>query len=271
MKPGNWQQGLSEEEIQEKMRERIEEGQQDFRVFRLNYITSVFKCMTPDFEEMVDNKVKKISTPLKRSCEDCKATYSNKKRKCDLCQGKVTKVECVDEEEIAQPGQTIPKYMELGEILNGNSVIVKMLETFLLNPNSFVNLDKILDEIYELLIRSGLKEWVSLGMDGPPYTILRRIIEDKGYDWVALTSGLGHLNMNQLKTFFTVCSSVCFDVLGEEVLNFKTPKALKYFLSCKDTHKSWQSFELKSFFMVQLWSSLECTVMRMQIRCQLAF
>ena len=65
LKPGNWQQGLSEEEIQNKMRERIEEGQQDFRVFRLNYITSVFKCMTPDFEEMVDDKVKKISTPLK--------------------------------------------------------------------------------------------------------------------------------------------------------------------------------------------------------------
>ena len=79
-----------------------------------------------------------------------------------------------------------------------------------------------------------------MGADGLPYTLMRRIIEEKGYDWVALTSGLGHLNMNQLKTFFNVASSVCFDVC----LNFKTLKALSFFLSCKDTHKSWQAFEI---------------------------
>ena len=60
----------------------------------------------------------------------------------------------------------------------------------------------------------------SIGSDGPPYTLMRRLIKEHDFDWVALTSGLGHLNMNQLKTFFAVARHVCFNVLGQEVLNF---------------------------------------------------
>ena len=73
---------------------------------------------------------------------------------------------------------------------------------------------------------------------------IRKFVEENGYDWAALTSGLGHLNMNQLKTFFAVAEHICFDTLGKDVLNFKTPKAFDYFISCKDTHKSWESFEI---------------------------
>ena len=57
-------------------------------------------------------------------------------------------------------------------------------------------------ESFKILIENGKKKWISLGADGPLYTLMRRLIEEYGYDWVVLTSGLGHLNMNQLKTSF---------------------------------------------------------------------
>ena len=75
---------------------------------------------------------------------------------------------------------------------------------------------------------------------------MQRIIdEERGkYDWVVLVSGKGHLNMNQLKTFFKILDHVCGDVLGEEVLKFNTPKSYRYFFDCKDNHKAWQWLEI---------------------------
>ena len=37
---------------------------------------------------------------------------------------------------------------------------------------------------------------------------------------------------------------ICFNVLGSDVLNFKSPTAYKYFTEAKDNHKSWQAFEI---------------------------
>ena len=37
---------------------------------------------------------------------------------------------------------------------------------------------------------------------------------------------------------------ICFSVLGNDVLNFKSPTAYKYFTEAKDNHKSWQAFKI---------------------------
>ena len=115
------------------------------------------------------------------------------------------------------------------------------------NPNSKENLKAILQHLKTILIDNGDgRQWVFVGADGPPYTILRRIVmeEPAVYDWVILVSGKGHLNMNQLKTFFKVLDHVCGDILGNDVLQFNTPKSYKYFIDCKDNHKAWQAFEI---------------------------
>ena len=85
-----------------------------------------------------------------------------------------------------------------------------------------------------------------LGCDGLPYCLSSRIIErnPSKYDWVSIASGLGHLDMNQLKTLFKIVNEICLEPLGKEVLHFKSPKACKYFVDCKDNHKAWQSFEI---------------------------
>ena len=81
-----------------------------------------------------------------------------------------------------------------------------------------------------------IREWRYIGCDGPPYFLTSRLIENKPqkYDWVRLLIGLGHLNINQIKGYFKVMDKICFNVLGSDVLNFKSPTA----------YKSWQAFKI---------------------------
>ena len=37
---------------------------------------------------------------------------------------------------------------------------------------------------------------------------------------------------------------ICFQPLGTDVLNFKSDKAYKVFIGCKDNHKAWQTLEV---------------------------
>ena len=58
---------------------------------------------------------------------------------------------------------------------------------------------------------------------------------------------LGHLNMNQVKSFFQRLDKICLEPLGREVLNFKSNKAYDFFIHAKDNHKAWESFEIFLF------------------------
>ena len=88
-----------------------------------------------------------------------------------------------------------------------------------------------------------------LGCDGPPYCLSERLAEsdpDK-YDFAHIIPGLGHLHMNMMKTLFRIMDAVILEPLGREVLNFESPKAQKYFIDAKDTHKSWQTVQILLF------------------------
>ena len=50
------------------------------------------------------------------------------------------------------------------------------------NPNSYDNMKVVMHEIYEKSIKSEKKKWVSIGSDGMPYTLMRRLIKESGYD-----------------------------------------------------------------------------------------
>ena len=66
-----------------------------------------------------------------------------------------------------------------------------------------------------------------------------------------MLSGLGHLGMNEMKTFFKILDKILLEPLGKEVLHFESQKSYNFFLNCKDTHKAWQAFEIL----------LHCTIM----------
>ena len=93
-------------------------------------------------------------------------------------------------------------------------------EPILLNPNSCQNIDGVLQSFKPILQIGKEREWTLLGCDGRPYCLSSRIIErnPSKHDWVSIVSGLGHLNMNQLKTFFKIVSKICLEPLGKEIL-----------------------------------------------------
>ena len=116
----------------------------------------------------------------------------------------------------------------------------------LLNPNSYKNIVRIISLLKANLEIGRSHQWTVVGCDGPPYCLASCIIErdPTNYDWISLISGLGHLNVNQLKTFFKIVDKIFLEALGKEVLNFESPKAYDYFINCKDNHKTWQTFEI---------------------------
>ena len=59
-----------------------------------------------------------------------------------------------------------------------------------------------------------------------------------------MSNGLGHLYMNQIKSFFSVCKSIFLKELAQDVLHFQMPNTLNNFFRCSDTHKSYQALEV---------------------------
>ena len=101
----------------------------------------------------------------------------------------------------------------------------------------------IVDKLKEALSIRSEQQWCFIGCDGLPYVIANRLIDSDPVksQWIAMSNGLGHLYMNQIKTFFSVCKSIFLEELARDVLHFQTPNALNHFFRCSDTHKSYQA------------------------------
>ena len=93
------------------------------------------------------------------------------------------------------------------------------------------------------------REWVILGCDGPPLRMASIITqkEPQKCDWVYLVPGLAHLHMNPLKTILQIMDKIMLEPLGKKVLKFKSPKAYQFLVNAKDTHKTYQTFQILLF------------------------
>ena len=90
--------------------------------------------------------------------------------KCDDCGNIISKIKKADNSnESAASLKAMPKYFEIGEINAPNHVRISMGEPILVNPNSFKNLETILDQLHENIIENSEREWLFVGADGPPY------------------------------------------------------------------------------------------------------
>ena len=120
-----------------------------------------------------------------------------------------------------------------------------MAEPIFLNPHSYNNIKLILDQLKVMLDIGGKREWPFVGCDSPLYVKASRLIEsDVGkYDWVAMSSSLGHLYMNQQKMLLNIACNILLELLAKDNLNFESPNALDYFFKCADTHKTNQSLQ----------------------------
>lgn len=98
------------------------------------------------------------------------------------------------------------KYINLGEKSSSNTRQQSIGEPVLLNPNSYENIEHILESLKANLKIGTDRQWSYVGCDGPPYCLASRLAEkDKSkYEWLTLVPGLGHLNMNQMKSLLKV-------------------------------------------------------------------
>ena len=159
------------------MEKEIVEAQNNFREYRCNYLFSLFKFLSTS-SDMDDLMLKEISTlenpPSNRFCSNCNKNYFNRKQKCDDCGCSIVSKANLVEHSEPNPFSCkgIPKYFDVGELSIPNHAKISMDEPVLVNPNSFKNLETILEQF--------------VGANGPPYCLMRRLLEKKpfDYDWV---------------------------------------------------------------------------------------
>ena len=172
-----WMGNANEAEIQELMDETMQEGIADFRQYCLNYLCEIFKLMATshDMENKIEEEVIKLNSPGSRFCQNpsCKQHYESLKRKCDQCKSKVVKE--IEDTEIPNVdiGSNLSKYFQVRESLIPNRVDITMGETIPVNQNSYASMEVILESLKDQLITTKKKEWVFIGAECPPYTLMR--------------------------------------------------------------------------------------------------
>ena len=158
--------------------------------------------------------------------------------KCDNCNSKVIKYKPEITPREKSSGMDERYKLPLNMANNQNSPKISMTEPIFLNSNSYENITSIIDTL-KISLQIGVKrEWSFRGRDGPPYVIASRLI-DEDNDWVARSNGLGHLYMNQMKTFLNIARDITMEPLAKDVLHFESPTAIQHFFKCSDTHKTY--------------------------------
>ena len=205
-----WGSELDEGKIQEQMEATITNAEEKFREYRYQYITSLFQYLSTssDMDHEIATSIEFLNTSeLTRKCSnnDCDAMYGPRKLKCNKCESPVVRREQGREIPTGEI-KKLPKYFYIGEKNKFNKVSPKVAEPVLVNPKSYESIEKILNQFKTSLIDNSCeRKWIFVGADGPPYCLMRRTIQNytEKYE-ISLVSGKGHLNMNQLKTLFTV-------------------------------------------------------------------
>ena len=233
--PGVWRNKDSTEIIQAKMKSIRQSATNSFRSYRLIFIEGILERVArekQDVEQMIE----------KKAVELCRTLYTSLKRKCTDCGAKVVFKTYEEVRLISAEVPVTAKTNQLGGEVIKNNAVLNVGEPIMVNPNSYVNVKIVLDHLIAHEINSERK-WVILGCDGPPYCMASRIIASNSeeYNCVTLSTGLGHLHMNELKSLFKVADKIILEPLGKEVLGFISDKAYSYFIAAKDIHKSYET------------------------------
>ena len=233
------------------MEDRKAQSEVEFRVHRFRYIQSMFELLqhSTDMDMEIQQIIDQLDqVDMTRACSSCGKLYPARKQKCDVSDGTLELRESrdypINEDDTVEYTQ-LPKYFNIGQNNIVNKTTIKMSEPALVNPNSFDSMKVILEQLKQSYFEHD-RAWLFVGADAPPYCLMRRLIEQNPdeYDWLSVTAGLGHLNMNQVKTVFKILEHVMLEPLAKDVLKYNTTKSYQYFMNCKDNHKSWQALEI---------------------------
>ena len=193
-------------------------------------------------------------------CKSCLAVHTTRHAQCPTCLEKASSPEGTR----AQAMYDVPSEhrsscsVQLGEVTN-------------VLPNSYANCRSILDHLRSITGVGSERQWLSVGCDGQPFDIIRKLIDNtlvcdlceaslspeevdahsrekhqgkrcepkKVYDWVLLRPGLGHVEMNSVKALFRLLWVPILRHVAS-LLGFKSGPAQAFIKNCGNNHVSWQ-------------------------------
>ena len=164
------------------MEKETENAQNNFREYCYCYLCSLFQFLSSSdgMENLTVKEISYLELPSSnRCCSHSNKEFYSRKVKCDDC-GKliISKTKKADNSDESTPSlKAMPKYFEIGEINSPNHDKTLMGEPTLGNPNSFKNLEAILDKLHENMTENSEREWLFVGTDGPPYCLMRRLLK----------------------------------------------------------------------------------------------
>ena len=175
--------------------------------------------------------------------------YFNQKQKCDECGCSIiSKANLVeDSEPNSSSCKIISKYFDVGKVNTPNHVNISMGEPALVNPNSFKNIETILEQLHENAFK---KFWERIAVSWSSRTAI--LLDEKVARKETIWLWLGFIGfwswsfkyVNLLKTFFKIPEKIILEPLGKEILRYNTQKSFDYFINFKDNHKTWQAFDV---------------------------
>ena len=165
------------------MEEKIQGSSEKFIEYRYNYLHQLILIYNEQ-KQLMDCKLLSFSSSGDRRRQECNKLFIDLKRKRDSCSGNISKS---NKTKLNSPS---PSFVRMGKPI-------------MVNPNSYAKIKVCIDLIKQNLEIGNKWKWVFLGSDGPTFCLMSRLIDrdPSKYDWAAPFSGLGHLNMNQIKTF----------------------------------------------------------------------
>ena len=212
------------------------------------------------------------------TCPRCKTVYPKSKLKCNVCHIFIRR----ELASISNSGDYLstritPKHANASEskisfhnyVPSENGVLVReekmevtsssscdQQETFTLidplfvNPASLAAVEKILEHIGKdagiKCLGYGNREWAFVVCDGSPMTLVLRLIDEQPekFSWVVPIVGLGHEEMNMVKSFVEFSWDFMFKEFAESQ-GYKSAKSLAFVKGCGDHHMSFDN--LKKF------------------------
>ena len=156
-----------------------------------------------------------------------------------------------------------PPFVQLGEIVDGN-------------PNSSKTVKALLQNLAGQADVGKRRKWIRVGFDGVPYNIAASLIDnvvvcnvcgaevdtkkqpfaqhiqsnhpgqtDIGhkllFDYILLTPGAGHIEINLLRAIFKLCKHICLWHIADR-LGFKSKAAKEFVITGSNHHVTWQIF-----------------------------
>lgn len=173
---------------------------------------------------------------------------------------------------------------------------VKMGEIIAANPNSKTAIKHVLTEIKKQGELGEKRKWVRVGFDGVPYNIalglmeslvvcevceaeverskfeshvlkyhadLQNVAHKKVFGDLLLVPGAGHMEINMLRAFFSLCKEFCLNHAAS-CLGFCSKKATEYLTNGVNHHLTWQVLNIvfEAFALELVWVYVNYYVQR---------